>query len=219
MSFHDATVPAFLQILGSLNGILTKAEAYCATKGAVAGFTKAVAMECCEFGEPVRVNSVHPGPVATNIFASALPHSDPAMVAAMGGLAVGRDPGLVQERGVHLEVARVVLELRAVSLGLAIEERIDIGALDVKLSADGVPACSTPRETDGITSIHRSAKTVRAWAAVAPCAPSPGASTSQEPVEHAPVAVNDTARPELAVADTVKKSPYALSGSALKLMV
>lgn len=58
---------------------------YCATKGAVAGFTKAVAMECCEFGEPVRVNSVHPGPVATNIFASALPHSDPAMVEAMGG--------------------------------------------------------------------------------------------------------------------------------------
>ena len=58
---------------------------YCATKGAVAGFTKAVAMECCEFGEPVRVNSVHPGPVATNIFASALPNSDPAMVAAMGG--------------------------------------------------------------------------------------------------------------------------------------
>jgi uncharacterized protein len=29
MSFHDATVPAFLQILGSLSGILTKAEAHC----------------------------------------------------------------------------------------------------------------------------------------------------------------------------------------------
>ena len=32
MSFHDATVPAFLQILGSLQGILTKAEAHCKTK-------------------------------------------------------------------------------------------------------------------------------------------------------------------------------------------
>ncbi len=32
MSFHDATVPAFLQILGSLTGILTKAEAHCKAK-------------------------------------------------------------------------------------------------------------------------------------------------------------------------------------------
>ena len=32
MSFHDATVPAFLQILGSLAGLLSKAEAHCQTK-------------------------------------------------------------------------------------------------------------------------------------------------------------------------------------------
>jgi hypothetical protein len=32
MSFHDATVPAFLQILSSLSGILTKAEAHCKAK-------------------------------------------------------------------------------------------------------------------------------------------------------------------------------------------
>src|SRR6202166_5174596 len=32
MSFHDATVPAFLQILVSLTGILGKAEAHCKTK-------------------------------------------------------------------------------------------------------------------------------------------------------------------------------------------
>jgi hypothetical protein len=32
MSFHDATVPAFLQILGSLQGILTKTEAHCKAK-------------------------------------------------------------------------------------------------------------------------------------------------------------------------------------------
>ena len=32
MSFYDATVPAFLQILGSLTGILTKAEAHCEAK-------------------------------------------------------------------------------------------------------------------------------------------------------------------------------------------
>jgi hypothetical protein len=32
MSFYDASVPAFLQILGSLSGILTKAEKHCAAK-------------------------------------------------------------------------------------------------------------------------------------------------------------------------------------------
>jgi hypothetical protein len=32
MSFYDASVPAFLQILGSLSGILTKAEAHCRAK-------------------------------------------------------------------------------------------------------------------------------------------------------------------------------------------
>ena len=32
MSFHDATVPAFQQILGALSGILTKAEAHCKAK-------------------------------------------------------------------------------------------------------------------------------------------------------------------------------------------
>jgi hypothetical protein len=32
MSFYDATVPAFLQILGSLQGILGKAEAHCTAR-------------------------------------------------------------------------------------------------------------------------------------------------------------------------------------------
>ena len=32
MSFYDASVPAFLQILGSLTGILNKAEAHCKAK-------------------------------------------------------------------------------------------------------------------------------------------------------------------------------------------
>src|SRR6267378_7572972 len=32
MSFYDATVPAYLQILNSLSGLLTKAEAYCEAK-------------------------------------------------------------------------------------------------------------------------------------------------------------------------------------------
>src|ERR1700761_4115805 len=32
MSFHDAVVPAYLQMLNSLTGLLTKAEAHCAAR-------------------------------------------------------------------------------------------------------------------------------------------------------------------------------------------
>jgi uncharacterized protein len=32
MSFYDATVPVFMQMLSSLSGLLNKAEAYCKTK-------------------------------------------------------------------------------------------------------------------------------------------------------------------------------------------
>lgn len=32
MSFYDATVPAFIQILGALDGLLSKAEAHCKAK-------------------------------------------------------------------------------------------------------------------------------------------------------------------------------------------
>jgi NAD(P)-dependent dehydrogenase (short-subunit alcohol dehydrogenase family) len=41
---------------------------YCATKGGVRLFTKAVALECAAAGNGVRVNSVHPGGVETPIW-------------------------------------------------------------------------------------------------------------------------------------------------------
>ena len=44
--------------------------AYCATKGAVRLFTKAIAMECANFKDGVRVNSVHPGIIETPIWLS-----------------------------------------------------------------------------------------------------------------------------------------------------
>jgi len=44
--------------------------AYCATKGAVRLFTKAVAMECANAKDGVRVNSVHPGIIETPIWMS-----------------------------------------------------------------------------------------------------------------------------------------------------
>lgn len=43
---------------------------YCATKGGVRLFTKAVAMECAAARDQVRVNSVHPGIIETAIWGS-----------------------------------------------------------------------------------------------------------------------------------------------------
>ena len=43
---------------------------YCATKGAVRLFTKAIAMECAGAKDGVRVNSVHPGIIETPIWMS-----------------------------------------------------------------------------------------------------------------------------------------------------
>ena len=41
---------------------------YCATKGGVRLFTKAVAMECANAKDGIRVNSVHPGLIETPIW-------------------------------------------------------------------------------------------------------------------------------------------------------
>jgi NAD(P)-dependent dehydrogenase (short-subunit alcohol dehydrogenase family) len=41
---------------------------YCATKGGVRLFAKAVAVECARMGDPIRVNSVHPGVIDTPIW-------------------------------------------------------------------------------------------------------------------------------------------------------
>jgi len=41
---------------------------YCATKGGVRLFAKAIAMECASYGDGVRVNSVHPGIIDTPIW-------------------------------------------------------------------------------------------------------------------------------------------------------
>jgi NAD(P)-dependent dehydrogenase (short-subunit alcohol dehydrogenase family) len=56
---------------------------YCATKGGVRLFAKAIAMECASFGDGVRVNSVHPGIIDTPIWekipreASGMGHNAP----------------------------------------------------------------------------------------------------------------------------------------------
>jgi NAD(P)-dependent dehydrogenase (short-subunit alcohol dehydrogenase family) len=53
--------------LAGLRGAATLAG-YCATKGGVRLFAKAVAMECASMGDGIRVNSVHPGIIDTPIW-------------------------------------------------------------------------------------------------------------------------------------------------------
>jgi len=50
---------------------------YCATKGGVRLFTKAVALECAAARDNVRVNSVHPGVIETPIWLGIIPGTIP----------------------------------------------------------------------------------------------------------------------------------------------
>jgi len=57
-------------MMSSLAGLRGSAilAGYCATKGGVRLFAKAVAMECATVGDGIRVNSVHPGIIDTPIW-------------------------------------------------------------------------------------------------------------------------------------------------------
>lgn len=57
-------------IMSSAAGLkgMPNASAYCASKGAVRLFAKALALECAAAGDGVRVNSIHPGGVETPIW-------------------------------------------------------------------------------------------------------------------------------------------------------
>ena len=59
-------------IVSSVAGLRGSARfaGYCASKGAVRFFAKAVAMECAEAGDGIRVNTVHPGIIDTPLWAN-----------------------------------------------------------------------------------------------------------------------------------------------------
>ena len=73
--------------ISSLAGLKGSAglSAYCATKGGVRLFTKAVALECAAAKDHVRVNSVHPGIIETAIWGS--------IAGGMPGSALSTRPG------------------------------------------------------------------------------------------------------------------------------
>jgi len=62
--------------VAGLKGAATLAG-YCATKGGVRLFTKAVAMECANAKDGIRVNSVHPGIIETPIWLSIMDTTNP----------------------------------------------------------------------------------------------------------------------------------------------
>jgi 3(or 17)beta-hydroxysteroid dehydrogenase len=71
--------------VSSASGIVGSptAAAYCASKGGVRLFTKAVALECAQARNNIRVNSIHPGAVATPMFEKGPTWND--FVNQMGG--------------------------------------------------------------------------------------------------------------------------------------
>ncbi|MBX3489380.1 MAG: glucose 1-dehydrogenase [Parvibaculum sp.] len=62
---------------------------YCATKGAVRLFTKAVALECAQGQMNVRVNSVHPGIIETAIWQKMTPGGTDAIASSVLPIAEG----------------------------------------------------------------------------------------------------------------------------------
>jgi 3(or 17)beta-hydroxysteroid dehydrogenase len=72
--------------VSSASGIVGSATsaAYCASKGGVRLFTKAVALECAQAKNNIRINSIHPGPVATPMFTNGSSWND--FVKQVGGL-------------------------------------------------------------------------------------------------------------------------------------
>lgn len=76
--------------LSSIAGLVgsVRASGYCMTKGGVRLFTKAVALECADLGYNIRVNSIHPGVIDTDMGAVAIQNrgkglNDPAQARAM----------------------------------------------------------------------------------------------------------------------------------------
>jgi NAD(P)-dependent dehydrogenase (short-subunit alcohol dehydrogenase family) len=82
-------------IMSSVAGLRGSAglAGYCATKGGVRLFAKAVAMECAAAGDKIRVNTVHPGVIDTAIWTK---------LSASAGHNVPIDPSEVAKTGVPL---------------------------------------------------------------------------------------------------------------------
>ena len=94
--------------LAGLKGAPTLAG-YCATKGGVRLFTKAVALECAQARDNVRVNSVHPGIIETPIWLSIVPGAGGSNAPDLDALSATAVP--TGKKGVPEDIAAGVLYL------------------------------------------------------------------------------------------------------------
>ena len=97
--------------ISSIEGIIgdPMLPAYNASKGAVRIFTKSAALHCAQNGYGIRVNSVHPGYVATPLVAYALRSLPPDQAAALQQDLIARIP--LGRLGDPREIGNVVLFL------------------------------------------------------------------------------------------------------------
>jgi len=98
-------------MISSLAGLQGAAglAGYCATKGAVRLFAKAVAIECAAAGHNIRVNSVHPGVIDTPIWTKLRPGAGGAN--AIDAQALGATAAPMGRAGDPEEIANGVLFL------------------------------------------------------------------------------------------------------------
>jgi len=94
--------------LAGLKGSATLAG-YCATKGGVRLFTKAVAMECGAARDNVRVNSVHPGIIETPIWLGIVPGASGANAPNLDAISETVVP--IGSKGLPEDIAAGVLYL------------------------------------------------------------------------------------------------------------
>ncbi|THD64099.1 glucose 1-dehydrogenase [Phenylobacterium sp.] len=84
---------------------------YCATKGGVRLFTKAVAMECANAKDKIRVNSVHPGIIETPIWLGIINPATPGVNAPPDLDAISSMAVPLGVKGLPLDIANGVLWL------------------------------------------------------------------------------------------------------------
>ncbi len=96
--------------LAGLKGAATLAG-YCATKGGVRLFSKAVAMECGAARDNVRVNSVHPGIIETPIWLGIVPGADQPGANAPNLDAISETVVPIGSKGLPEDIAAGVLYL------------------------------------------------------------------------------------------------------------
>jgi len=117
-------------IMSSVAGLRGSAglAGYCATKGGVRLFAKAVAMECAAAGDGIRVNTVHPGVIDTPIWSK---------IPASGGSNAPIDPHELARAGVPLGRAGQAQDIANGVLFLASDASRRLAGVPMSLKSSG----------------------------------------------------------------------------------